>query len=514
MFEVQTNKVGIYYVNEVKMKVVTSDELLRNTLYNAFSYYVENSHHMKRQSAYKGWDGKIHLFKSNTGNTYLALLPLIIDIIEKEFKHLHIVYSEEMLKFFDTFNYDNDEVVNFIENFAKGSERKPRDYQIDAVKTALFRRRLVVESPTASGKSLIMYLIADYLLKIKKIKSVLILVPTTNLVEQMRKDFSEYSNGETDAWVQMIYGGKDKEIENRIVISTWQSVYEFKKDYFGYFECLMIDEAHTAQAKCLNHIGESTINAKYRIGFTGTLQKQMSQVMQITAILGRPVRVAKTKELIEKNFLSNLRIETQYLLYDKVICEDFYKKCKKDYHAEVDYINSIVPRRKFITELTKGLVGNTLLLFTRVEKSGLIIYEELKKVMPDREIHMIYGDISVGIREDIRDLMKTRNDIILVASYGTTSAGVNIPSIKNIVMIEPIKSKIRLFQSIGRGLRLHEGKDELVVYDIVDDLSYFRYSNYVLKHYIERLKEYQNEGFENTINEIPISINISRELNL
>ena len=113
----------------------------------------------------------------------------------------------------------------------------------------------------------------------------------------------------------------------------------------------------------------------------------------------------------------------------------------------------------------------------------------------DRKIFFIHGGVDAEEREQVRSIVEKENDAIIVASYGTFSTGINIRNLHNVILASPSKSRIRVLQSIGRGLRTSDSKDAVTVYDIADDLKYKTHTNFTLQHLLERLEIYNSENF-------------------
>ena len=128
---------------------------------------------------------------------------------------------------------------------------------------------MLLLSPTASGKSLIIYVILRWLQE-SDYKRGLLIVPTTSLVEQMYKDFEDYGY-DSEQYCHRQYSGKDKHTNKFLTITTWQSIYKNPGEYFEQFDFVLGDEAHQFKAKSLTTIMTQLVNAKYRIGCTGTL---------------------------------------------------------------------------------------------------------------------------------------------------------------------------------------------------------------------------------------------------
>ena len=152
-------------------------------------------------------------------------------------------------------------------------------------------------------------------------------------------------------------------------------------------------------------------------------------------------------------------------------------------------------RNDFIKNLTLSLEGNTLILFQLVEKHGKDLYNSIKDAAGKRHVFFVCGGTDVEIRESIRSITEKQNDAIIVASYGTFSTGVNIRNLHNIIFASPSKSRVRNLQSIGRGLRIGDNKTEATLFDIADDFRIGKHANYTLKHFIERVKIYDDEKF-------------------
>jgi superfamily II DNA or RNA helicase len=121
-----------------------------------------------------------------------------------------------------------------------------------------------------------------------------------------------------------------------------------------------------------------------------------------------------------------------------------------------------------------------------------------------KPVHFVYGGTDAEQREEVRGLVEKSDDSIIVASYGTFSTGVNIRRLNNIVFASPSKSRVRVLQSIGRQLRKSSHKSTARLYDICDDLSWKKYENHTLRHFYDRKKIYDAEGFTYKIIKIPL----------
>ena len=374
----------------------------------------------------------------------------------------------------------------------------PRDYQFEAFKFALENERGLILSPTASGKSLIAYMLIRHYLNVID-NNILIIVPTTSLVEQLYKDFKSYGY-DVENNVSRNYHGYEIEEDKRVVISTWQSLYKLPKTFFADFGAVIGDEAHLFKAVSLTKIMTKLVDCKYRIGMTGTLDDSKTHKLVLQGLFGQVNKVVSSKELIEKKQLADLKIICLVLKYNE---QDSKSIRGVKYHEELEFIAQNEQRNKYIRNLALALNGNTLCLFQLVEKHGQHLYKLIKeKADKDRKVFFVYGGTDTNTREEIRAITEREENAIIVASYGTFSTGINIRNLHNIVFSSPTKSPIRVLQSIGRGLRVGDKKDSATVYDISDDLSYKGKDNFTLNHFKERVNIYNREGFNYEIHTI------------
>ena len=475
--------------NEVHLRVKTEPNVARE-LSDFFTFEVPGARFMP---SYKRriWDGKIRLYSVATNEVYVGLLPYIEEFAKRN--EIDIEYKEGIL---NERKYENNELDRFIRRVSpksKGKDLEIRDYQRNAFSYAVGNNRSLLLSPTASGKSLIIYLLSRWYEK----ENVLILVPTTSLVEQMYSDFIDY--GYDDTKMQKIYQGHSKDITKPITISTWQSLYKLPRKFFENFGCILGDEVHLFKAKSLTGIMNKSISCKYRHGFTGTLDGTQTHRLILEGLFGSVNRVTTTKELMDKKTLAKLVIKCIVLQYPEIDCK--FMKTQK-FQDEVDLIVRDERRNKFIVNLTKHLKGNTLVLFQFVEKHGAVLYDMMKDL--NRKVFYVHGGTDAQTRENIREITEKEKNAIIIASYGTFSTGINIRNLHNIMFASPSKSRIRVLQSVGRGLRKGNTKSSVVVYDIADDLTYKSRQNFTLRHFMERINIYNEEEFDYEIKNLKI----------
>ena len=476
--------------NEVYLQV-KSEPHVYYELSDYFTFDVPGAKFMP-QYRNKYWDGKIRLFSNHNGEIYVGLLDKLIKFCEDHDYTYEFIESEYYGLPFEINGMISKEGVK--DYMTAISRYAPREYQVEGVYDALKHNRKLLISPTASGKSLMIYSIVRYY--VEKGKNTLIVVPTTSLVEQMYKDFADYG-WDVGSWCHKIYAGKERETDSQVIITTWQSIYKLPRKYFERFSVVVGDEAHQFKSKSLVSIMSKLSDAKYRFGFTGTLDGTQTHKWVLEGLFGASYKIIKTDELMKKGHLAKLNINILLLKHSPNKFETF--------EDEIQYIIGHNRRNNFIKNLALDLKGNTLILYARVEGHGQPLFDLINNSKADdRQVFFIHGGVETENREEVREITERENNAIIVASYGTFSTGINIKNLHNVIFASPSKSRIRNLQSIGRVLRKGDRKSKATLYDIADDISYKSRKNYTLNHLIERIKVYNQENFNYDIVNIPL----------
>ena len=476
--------------NEVYLQV-KSEPHVYYELSDYFTFDVPGAKFMP-QYRNKYWDGKIRLFSNHNGEMYVGLLDKLIKFCEDHDYTYEFIESEYYGLPFEVNGMISKEGVK--DYMTAISRYAPREYQVEGVYDALKHNRKLLISPTASGKSLMIYSIVRYY--VEKGKNTLIVVPTTSLVEQMYKDFADYG-WDVGSFCHKIYAGKERETDSQVIITTWQSIYKLPRKYFERFSVVVGDEAHQFKSKSLVSIMSKLSDAKYRFGFTGTLDGTQTHKWVLEGLFGPSYKIIKTDELMKKGHLAKLNINILLLKHSPNKFETF--------EDEIQYIIGHNRRNNFIKNLALDLKGNTLILYARVEGHGQPLFDLINNnKSDDRQVFFIHGGVETENREKVREIAESENNAIIVASYGTFSTGINIKNLHNVIFASPSKSRIRNLQSIGRVLRKGDKKSKATLYDIADDISYKSRKNYTLNHLIERIKVYNQENFNYDIVNIPL----------
>jgi len=479
-------------LDEVYMRIY-GDASVEQELADFFTYEYPGARYTPQFRA-RLWDGKVRLYDQVRKTIYIGLLDYVVKFCQRNnytltLKTPDIVANNEITTELVT------EFAEWLKPMGRGKPIEIRDYQVEAVQTALSKERTLLISPTASGKSFIIYTTMRW--HMNEGRKCILIVPTTSLVEQMYADFEDYSSAndfKVGAHCQKLYSGFPKEFTKDVLITTWQSIYLQPKSWFKQFDVMFGDEAHNFKAKSLTGVMEKMDTIRYRVGTTGTLDNKKIHQLVLEGIFGPVHRVTTTKALMDSGKLTTLNITCLIMKYSDEVRKE---RNKNSYQEEMDFLVGYEKRNKFIRNLAVNSKGNTLVLFQYVEKHGKVLHDLIKnKVHDGRKVFFVHGGTDVADRESIRHITEGEDDAIIIASFGTFSTGINIPSIENVIFASPSKSKIRNLQSIGRGLRLKDGKLVCNLYDIADDLHWKSWKNHTLNHAAERYKTYVEEQFK------------------
>ena len=474
------------------MKVIAEPSIIME-MSDHFTYFADNyKFHPKYKS--RMWDGKIRLLNGLSATIYAGLAQRIKKFCDAR---------DYTLSFDDELVYNEvseHELRQHIKSLNIPPKYEERDYQLESIIKCLRAGRRTLLSPTSSGKSMMIYIISQWYKKHKG----LIIVPTIGLVTQMESDFRDY--GYTGK-IHTSIGGllKSNDIDADIVITTWQSLNNGKskmpKPWYQQFGYVFGDEAHGCKATSLIQILSSLENCRYRFGTTGTLDGQPLNEATIEGLFGPKYRAISTRELMDQGYVAKLKIKCIVLKYPDEVAKEVRGK---SYDEEIKYLVSSSSRNKFIKNLALSLKGNKLVFF-RIVDHGNELYR-LISADSDHNVFYIDGSVSGDKREEIRKAIEDEHNATLIASLGTTSTGVSINKLHHMIAASPSKSKIKVLQSIGRMLRMHKDKEEAILYDIVDDMSYKSHQNFTLKHFLERCKIYDSEKFEYDIYNVRLKV--------
>lgn len=383
-----------------------------------------------------------------------------------------------------------------------------RDYQIQGIINALGYRKNILEIATGGGKSAIIYMLIMYMRYSKKVNKILLIVPNILLTNQMYTDFKNYGWDSIDQHLIKLNGTVHKDIksevtnkiEKDVLLTTWQSVCKRESKFFTQFEAVIVDECHLAASKNITMINQKTNKAIYKIGTTGTMSEQGEPEIYwpIISNIGPISYVVKAQELINNGTLATLTIQPVFVSYPYKFIQT---NNGRPYLEETTAIEEYANRNTIFSNIVTDINGNSIILVKKIKHLDRIV-DYLKNTLDEKySIYAIHGQIKADVREKIRVDVNLGKYSVIVGTYATVSTGLNIPNINSIIFGITAKSKYKVLQAIGRGLRKTEIKTDVIVYDIVDDLRIYKKgqptkNNYSYRHYLERKRYYNEQNFD------------------
>lgn len=478
-------------IDNVFVNIDTTPEIFQE-LYDHFCFQPVGYAHMPRYVDGE-WDGYIRLIKFD-GRFYRGLVSSLKRFAETKKFPIQIDVPEV-----NSPEFTIEDTKKFFAAITDAEKFPLRDHQIYSFVECINKERRVIESATGSGKSLSIYGIARYFSPVHK---VLIIVPTVMLVKQMAKDFSDYA-GKTFP-IQQIHAGKSKEITERITVTTWQSIIGLVKTdrkWFDQFTCVICDEVHKAKGKSISTILETLTEATVRLGFTGSLTDEKVNHLVVEGLLGDSTVASKASDLIKKGELSKIKINVIVFKYKKM---EKMIAGRLGYQEQIDFINRHEERWRLLKKIILAKKKNTLVLFSRKDKFGVPLYQELKRQEPNRPIYLITGDTKINERETIRTSVEKEKNAIILATYTIFSEGVNIKNLYHLVGASATASEQRIIQAIGRLLRLGTDGNEVQFDDVVDDLIDDEDRNYFMQHALSRMDIYDKHRYPYRVLEVKL----------
>jgi superfamily II DNA or RNA helicase len=486
--------------DEVKIRVKADPGILEE-IAEKFTFLVDGYKHMP---AYKAglWDGQIRMFSSMRPTIMKGLLLELTTFCSSRGYRVNVpepgVFPSRMREM----SAVADELKSWASDVTS-DQFEDREYQMESFAKLIAMERAVGLSSTSSGKTLMIYRLMRYFSELTG-KPALMVTSRTNLVVQSSKDFAIYNPD--SSFKTAIMKGDSKITSMRgidCVISTWQSATKKDSDWFNQFSVIIADEAHGWDSKSCTSIMEKCTQVKYRYAFTGTLSGMKMNRLTLVGLFGPIIKISSTRERIDAGDTADLKIKCVRLSYSKedrkFIARGSYDPDKRrwkpmTYQEEIDRVISHEGRMRFIVNLAKSLSGNTLVMFNRNDALGKPLHDML--LAAGLKSTLIYGKSDDEERERAREILENGDNEIVTASIGVFSEGMSVNNIRNIICVYPMKGRVRLLQTIGRGLRKASDKDYCYFYDLVDDLRGKSYENHLWKHSMIRCNTYDEEQLE------------------
>tara|TARA_B110000037_G_scaffold19922_1_gene21331 strand:- start:492 stop:1943 length:1452 start_codon:yes stop_codon:yes gene_type:complete len=479
-------KCKIILKDEVNCKIEGLDVNTRRKCEKELKFFLPYAFHVP---AYKlgRWDGCQSYF-SVGGVTYINLLDKVLPIMMNEGYQIDV----DDLRTKYEFSFPEVDETTFqhkvwpAKHVMEGQPIVLRDYQIEIVNKYLDTPHCLQEIATGAGKTLVTAALSE---RVEKYGRSIVIVPNKDLVRQTADD---YANLGLDVGV---YFGDKKQLGHTHTICTWQSLNSIRKRFRdGVAElslqefsegvvCVIVDEVHQAKADVLKELlTKEFANIPLRWGLTGTIPKADHEKVSLQACLGEVTNKLSASTLQDMEVLSQCHVNVvqmkEFAVYN-------------NYQSELSYLTTNAARMKYIGGLIDKISksGNTLVLVDRI-KAGELLCDYLPQA------NFVSGSMKTGDRKDHYDDINEGTNEIVVATYGVASVGINIPRIFNLVLIEPGKSFVRVIQSIGRGIRKAEDKDNVQIWDITSTAKFSK------KHLTERKKFYKEANYPFTIEKV------------
>lgn len=371
-----------------------------------------------------------------------------------------------------------------------------RDYQREIVKRGLEIGRGTIILATAGGKTLTAAsLLSNIFSCTQKGFKCLFIVPDRGLVEQTTQDFIDYGVPFTvSKWT-----GDDKLNLNADVIVANLGILQSKNTdltWLSSISVLFVDEVHKIRKG--NEINKlfKLIKTPHRYGLTGTMPEDNLDQWNIIGKIGPIIYEKHSKDLRADNYIAGADIQILKLLHKgRIVHSNTTSNVAENYRHEIETLIKSEFRNNIISKLTSQLNNNSLVLVDFIEH-GELLYKQIKRENPAKQVFFIRGEVEVAERERIRQLIEENDNVIVVAISKIFSTGINIKNLHYIIFACGGKAKIKIVQSIGRGLRLHKNKNKLIIFDIADN---YKYS---INHLEKRMQLYEKEHIKFAIKEI------------
>ena len=449
------------FVKTLNSRIETDNPELLKALYELYSFKVPGAEY---SMAYKrrNWDGKQH-FLSRGGVFKSGLLPRLLNDLKKIDCFPEVIF-EETKEIKPNLNYD-------IEGF------EYYEYQKTLIKRGLQVKRGIIQSPTGSGKTLIM---AGLIKALEKRKMVL-LFNAKQLLTQTYDFLTKTCKMDN---IGLCFG--EGYIYGDIMLCTVQSVEKILDTHLEEAEVLMVDECHEfANGKITLPTIRSFPNALYRYGFTATPPSDPIPLYNLEGALGGVIEVVKTADLVDSGKLTKPLIQ----LIDRKYTASGLDEDLGYLDVYDEYIVHNEDRNNKIKEITDGIKKRNpkarILILTKSLDHGRTLENLL-----GGQCEFLEGDDSIGERyKAISRFRGCRESSILIGTK-ILQTGINIEEITHFINARGMKSEIATLQALGRALRRHDSKQKVYVYDFLDK------EKYLAEHSRSRKRHYEKEGHE------------------
>lgn len=391
---------------------------------------------------------------------------------------------------------------------SKGGAWQPRYYQQNAIEKALDaiaegKQRILLTLATGTGKTAVAFQISWKLFQNrwninrdgKRTPRILFLADRNILANQAFNSFSAF---EEDALVRI----SPKEINKRgkvpkngsIFFTIFQTFMSGPNDTpnFGqypedYFDFIIIDECHRGGANDESSWREilTYFSSAVQLGLTATPKRDVNG--DTYEYFGKPVYTYSLKEGINDGFLTPFRVKQIETNIDSYIYTQDDKILAGDVEEGREYTANDFNRTIKINEREKHLVKifmdqinqkEKTLVFCATQEHALEVRDLINQLVTEKNPsycqRVTADDNALGemYLKQFCDDEKTIPTILTTSQK--LSTGVDATQVRNIVLLRPVKSMIEFKQIVGRGTRLHNGKDYFTIYDFFKNYKHFQ----------------------------------------
>ena len=356
-----------------------------------------------------------------------------------------------------------------------------REHQEEALANLISMREegktiALVQGATGSGKSAIGVLDAKQFGK-----RVLFLAHTKELVEQGAGNFERFWQGVSVGRFYENYHDTETFVVCASIQSVIRNLDQFKPDDFDY---LIIDECHHASAKSYTAI-LTYFRPKFTLGLTATPERaDGADLLEIFQTVAHKLDI---KEAVETGVLCPvrcIRIKTNIDMSDVRINGFKYNA------LDLEQTIMIPDRNKLIVDTYMEYVpGKSTVIFCTSVNYANTIAEMLRERGVKAEA--VSGGTNSVVRKQILK-QYAKKEIQVLCACDLLNEGWDSPITEVLFMARPTMSKVIYMQQLGRGMRTHEGKDFLMVFDFVDNTNMFNCPYSI--HRLLNLAEYTPGG--------------------
>lgn len=381
-------------------------------------------------------------------------------------------------------------LISYINRAPDGIPNKypPREYQERAIQGIVNaylkeKQRALVVLATGLGKT---FVAAESINRINKISPVrvLVLAHTNPLVYQLERSFWKFMTKDQRS---IIWNGMETPFE-------WQlSQYEFvfacvdsvdnylKKDrILPTFDVILVDECHHAGSSTyqnvLSELGAGSPGGPFLVGLTATPWRPDEK--QLEQIFGDPVISIDMVEGLRKGFLSNV----DYRMYTDNINWDALRNLEGK-----TFTPKQINRTLFIEEWDDSVVyelrnvwneqlAPRAIVFCGTIDHAKIMCQKLNLLGFCKAEAIFSGSGAGGMSQYEKNRVLSdfsEGRINVVCAVDIFNEGIDVPDV-NILVFQRVTHSRRIFiQQLGRGLRIAENKEKVIVLDFVSDIRRF-----------------------------------------